>query len=140
MGLFNRSILFQQYPRPVKMAIVFMVLGWVFHFIIYFTFLAGEALVRNDYIMLGVGLGICFFTASINRWARMLAFFFNLGIMALYLLVCLSQHVGSDLRALSAGVVLLFAVSTYYLFNKETSNYFRTFNATAEGQAPKSDA
>jgi hypothetical protein len=78
--------------------------------------------------MLGIGIGICFFTASINRWARMLAVFFNVGIMALYLLVCLSGRTAIELRSLSALVVILFGISTYFLFKKETSNYFKTYN------------
>jgi hypothetical protein len=128
MGLFNRSILFQQYPVPVKLAIVFMTLGWIFHFIFYFLFLVGDTLVRNDYIMLAIGIGICFFTASINRWARMLAIFFNIGIIALYLLICISQRTAVELRAFSALVVITFGISTYFLFKRETAAYFKSYN------------
>jgi hypothetical protein len=69
----------------------------------------------------------------------MLAVFFNIGIMALYLLVCLSGRTAIELRAFSVLVVILFGISTYFLFKKETSNYFKTYNQPSGTPQAQSD-
>ena len=135
--LFNKDINFKQYPQSVQVAIVSLVLGWALHLYYYFTVVAGSEMARNDYLMIGVGAAICFFVAAINRWARMMCIFFNLGIIFMYLALTLMQQTGFGLRVLSGAVVGLFCVSTYYLLRKETSDFFKRYNRPAEQDEPE---
>lgn len=128
--MINTTIKLNEYPLKVKLAILFLFLGWGLHFIFYFKFLAMEQLTRNDYLMIAVGITICYFVACINKWARQLCIFFNFGIIAIYTLILLFGKSGFDLQVLKGMIVLFFVVSTILLFQRETSDYFKTFNKT----------
>ena len=135
--LFNKNIKFQQYPNSVKTAIVCLVLGWVLHLAYYLTNIAGSELVRNDYLMIGIGVAICFFVAAINRWARMLCIFFNLPIIFMYIAFALLQQAGIGLRLFAGAVAVLFCLTTYYLLKKETAEYFKIYNQPPEQSQPE---
>jgi hypothetical protein len=113
----------------VRRAIVCLTLGWIVHLAYYYKFFTGEALVRNDYLMVVIGIAICFFVASINTWARALSLFFNLGIMVIYLVLLAFQKADFGPQLLTTLVIALFALATYYLLRKDTAEFFRSFNA-----------
>ena len=130
--MINISVKFNEYPTGVKMGIWFLIAGWVLHYFYFLKFLMGEFPVKTLYLQLGIGVAICYFVASINKWARSLCIFFNFAIMVLYLFYCilyfnLSKY---DLAFLTALVVVLFSISTYFLTRKESSQYFKTYNQT----------
>jgi hypothetical protein len=126
--MYNTAIKFGTYPRNVRRGIVCLTLGWIVHLVYYFKFFTGEVLVRNDYLMAVIGIAICFFVASINTWARALSLFFNIGIMVIYLALLLFQKADFGLQVMSATVIVLFALATYYLLRKDTAEFFRSFN------------
>jgi hypothetical protein len=90
--------------------------------------------VKTLYLQLGIGLSICYFVASINKWARSLCIFFNFAIIALYLLIFYMYFTDNkyDLAFITALVAILFAISNFYLIRKESSQYFKTYNETDE--------
>lgn len=90
--------------------------------------------VKTLYLQFGIGLAICYFVASINKWARSLCIFFNLAIIVLYLLIFYMYFSDNkyDLTFLTALVAVLFSISTFYLTRKESSQYFKTYNETDE--------
>ena len=135
--LFNKDIQFQNYPQTVKVGIVSLVAGWALHLTYYYIYFTGSELVRIDYVMIGVGLGICFFVAAINKWARMLCLFFNAVIVLIYLALALLQQADFELRLFSGVVAGIFSVSTYYLLKKETAEYFKIYNQHPEPERPE---
>jgi hypothetical protein len=133
--LFNLSIQFQQYPQPVKIAIVSLAAGWALHLCYYYYFFVyqpGAELARIDYLMIGVGAAICFFVAAINKWARMLCVFFNLAIIFMYLVLTLLQQANFGQRIITGMVAGLFCLATWYLLKKETAEYFKAYNQPPE--------
>ena len=136
--LFNTNIQFSEYPQPVKVGIVSLVAGWALHFVYYYmTTVAGSELVRTDYLMIGIGVAICFFVAAINKWARMMCIFFNIAIILMYLAFTLLQPASFGLKVLSGTVAGLFCLSTYYLLKKETAAYFQHYNQPPEQDQPE---
>lgn len=137
--MFNWQIKFDTYPTFVKAAIVSLSLGWLVHLVFYYKFFTGDILVRNDYLMFIVGVSICFFVASINKWARPLCLFFNIGIMLIYLILLYVyfQKPEYDKRVLSIAILFLFGISTYLLLRRDTIAYFRDFNEDAEAGMTK---
>jgi hypothetical protein len=133
--LFNTNIEFQRYPQPVKFAIVSLAAGWALHLCYYYYFFvhqAGAELARIDYLMIGVGVAICFFVAAINKWARMLCIFFNVAIIFMYSALTLLQQANFGQRFLTGLVAGLFCLATWYLLKKETAEYFKTYNQPRE--------
>jgi hypothetical protein len=122
----------------VKRGIACLTLGWIVHLAFYFKFFTGEVLVRSDYLMVVIGIAICYFVASINTWARALSFFFNIGILVIYLALLVFQKSDFELQVLTITVLILFVMATYYLLRKDTAEFFRSFNAAkAQGEEKK---
>ena len=100
------------------------------HLAFYFKIFTGEVLVRNDYLMVVIGIAICYFVASINTWARGAELFLQhrhpchlpgaAGIPRGRFRACLM---------LTITVIVLFALATYYLLRKDTAEFFRSVNA-----------
>ncbi|MBW2180930.1 MAG: hypothetical protein JRG81_11270 [Deltaproteobacteria bacterium] len=132
--MINVNIKFKEYPTSVKMGISFLVAGWISHYFYFLKFLMSEFPVKTLYLQLGIGLSICYFVASINKWARSLCIFFNFAIIALYLLIFYMYFTDNkyDLAFITALVAILFAISNFYLIRKESSQYFKTYNETDE--------
>ena len=132
--MINVSIKFKEYPTSVKMGISFLVAGWILHYFYFLKFLMSDFPVKTIYLQLGIGVSICYFVASINKWARSLCIFFNFAIIVLYLLIFYMYFSDNkyDLAFFTALVAILFAISTFYLTRKESSQYFKTYNETDE--------
>ena len=113
-------------PAAVKYGIIFLIGGWLCHYAFYFMYFIEEMPSKTTYLQLGVGIGICYFVATLKRWARMLCLFFNIGIIALYGLYCLAffQSNKYDLMAMTGLVAILFLISTYFLLKKETAQFY----------------
>jgi hypothetical protein len=113
-------------PPSVKNAIISLLVGWTAHYIFYFGFIAEDQAERVTYLQLGVGIGICYCVATIRKWARKLCIFFNIGMVATYLVFAVVfayvDQVGRF--AITACTALAFAFSLYFLLRKETVAYF----------------
>lgn len=138
MAFINTTINLKEYPLSVKLAILFLALGWGLHYLFYFKFLMYDEPVRNLYLQVGLGIAICYFVASINRWAKAMCIFFNLGIIIIYL-VLFANYVLIDKPALSVFTVtiaLLFCLSTYYLLIRKTREFFSLYGQTEDDNPP----
>jgi hypothetical protein len=127
-------------PAAVKFGIIFLICGWLCHYAFYFTHLAEEMPLKTTYLQIGIGIGICYFVATLKRWARMLCLFFNIGIIALYFLYCLAffQSKAYNPMMLTGLTVVLFLISTYFLLKKETSQFYTAADPDV-GQQKNSD-
>lgn len=139
--MFNLEIKFDTYPTFIKLAIVTLTLGWLVHLIFYYKVFTDDTLVRRDYLMFVVGISICFFIASINKWARPLCLFFNFVIILFYLLLLYIyfQKPDFDLSVVTATVLILFGLSTYFLLRRDTIDYFKSFNDVASADGKKQE-
>lgn len=138
--LFKTDINFQAYPQTVKNAIVSLVAGWALFLAYYyylFIHIAGSELARFDYLMIGVGVAICFFVSAINKWARMLCIFFNLPIIFACLTLALFHQTAVLQRFIPGAVAVLFCLATYYMLKKETAEYFKRHNQPSEPDEPE---
>lgn len=134
--MINKTINWNHYPNSVKTALKFLVTGWLIHLVFYFQFLATDQLTRNDYLMVGVGAAICYFVAGINKWARSLCIFFNIGIIAIYLVLLVFSQAGFGRHLLEGLVVITFGLSTFFLVQKETSAFFKEYNRPPQSEEP----
>lgn len=130
--MINISVKFKEYPTSIKMGISFLIAGWILHYFYFLKFLLGEFPLKTFYLQIGIGISICYFVASINKWARSLCIFFNFAIIVLYLFYfILYFNINKyDLAFLTALVAVLFSISTYFLTRKESSQYFKIYNQT----------
>lgn len=113
-------------PTSVKKAIIFLLVGWVAHYVFYFGYIAEDQPERVTYLNLGVGIAICYCVATIRKWARRLCIFFNIVMVPMYLLftIAFAQGVKINLFFLTAFVAASFGLSLYYLLQKETAQFF----------------
>ncbi|MBW1616373.1 MAG: hypothetical protein JRJ49_07560 [Deltaproteobacteria bacterium] len=114
-----------KFPKSAIYGIAFLIAGWAwFFFTLYILFreIPGKILI--------VGIGIIFLVFKGYNWARILCILFNL-LMVIYVLF-FAFHlwgIGRGSEALCfAGNIILFGYSGYYLFVKETSDYFKSIN------------
>jgi len=113
-------------PPSVRNAIIALLVGWAAHYIFYFGFIAEDQPERVTYLQLGVGIGICYCVATIRKWARKLCIFFNIAMVATYLVFAIVfAYVDQVARfALTAFIAAAFAFSLYSLLQKETAQFF----------------
>lgn len=124
----------REYPKKVNLAILFLFLGWALHYYFYFTYIGNQDPPKTIYLQLGVGIGICVLVAAIKQWARMMCIFFNIGIIAMYLLLTFNYHLlGKRFEAVVTGlVVLLFSLATYWLLTGEVRRFFQERDPKSE--------
>lgn len=125
-------------PDTVKYGIIFLFCGWLCHYVFYFSKFSEEMPLKTTLLQLGVGIGICYFVATLKRWARMLCLFFNIGIIGLYTLYCLAYFQSNlySLMLLTGLIVVFFAISTYFLLKKETAQFYAAATPSVGRQEP----
>jgi len=130
----NNLTRFKEFPPSVKYGIALLIIGWIFHYFFYFKIAASEFPIKTTYLQLGVGVFICYFVADIKPWARRLCMFFNVGIMGLYLLYGFVYFYAKNyyLCFFTIATALIFAVSAFYLFKKETAAFYIAMNQPAQ--------
>jgi hypothetical protein len=113
-------------PSSVRNAIILLVVGWAAHYVFYFGLIAEDQPERVTYLQLGVGIGICYCVATIRKWARKLCIFFNIVMVPMYFLfaVAFAQGGKVGLFGLTAFIAAAFALSLYFLLQRETARYF----------------
>ena len=84
---------------------------------------------QSDYELLSqlaVGLGICYCVATIQKWARKLCIYFNIGMVVMYALFAIAFALGEKFMevALTTLIAGAFAVSLYWLLKRETAQFF----------------
>jgi hypothetical protein len=120
---------YNTFPSSAKNGILFLVLGWLWHFLLLYMLLGtGLKIDTQDWLRLSViAILVCFFTLRVRNWARILGIVANLLIISLYLLA--TAHFfninKTNFSIFAAINVILFSLSTFFLFKKETSDYFK---------------
>jgi hypothetical protein len=125
---------FKAYPRNVNLAILFLSLGWALHYFFYFTYLGAKDPPKTIYLQVGVGVGICVLVAAIKQWARMLCIFFNIGMIAMYLLLAANYHtLERRMEAvLTALVLICFILASFWLLTPAVGRFFKERNQVPE--------
>jgi peptidoglycan/LPS O-acetylase OafA/YrhL len=116
-------------PMGVQRSIMFTIAAWVMYLAFLWFYLQnspGEFPSSLFYKHLGMGAIVCLFLALQRPWAKWLGALGNT-IAATYLLLLFGLTYQT--KPLQAGITfiiaLLFAVSTYYLFCKESAEFFK---------------
>ncbi|RPJ75348.1 MAG: hypothetical protein EHM15_03780 [Desulfobacteraceae bacterium] len=125
--MFKRSATSSSMPSGALYSLVFLIAGWVLHYLVFFTVFSEEMPVHTSYLQAALGIGICWGVATGRGWARMLCLFFNIAMIALYgLCAWVFAQVGNlGLAGVSVLIVLALAGCTLSLLRKDTVLYFK---------------
>jgi len=122
---------YSTFPYSAKNGILFLLLGWTWHFFFLYMFFykrAGTGLETEYWLQQSIiALLVCFFTIRVRNWARVLCIIANLLIISVYLLMAAYFYsLGIINFSIFAAVnVILFSIATFFLFKKETSDFFK---------------
>lgn len=121
------------FPKTVKNGILFMYAGWVCFFIL-FLFVLKDPVEPRPAIS---GLLACYCIMMLRNWARVLCILCNIFII-IQLLVPALTLLGGGL-VVPGGVIALcvacFAISSYFLFQKETKAFFASMTPPPPSEA-----
>jgi hypothetical protein len=127
---------FGQAPASLKKSFGMLVAAWVCHPIYIYAFFyinqataeARDVLIR----MLVVSVCLAILLLLIKRWARALVVMGNCFIVVYDIFVLAVSPPNKILGALCAGVTLFTIVGTYWLFSKDSRDYFNKVNPEQE--------
>ncbi len=124
---------FTDFPSSVKTSIVFLLLSWISHFFfLYRLWLLGnkmgQSVIDSKLLlqMAAIAILICFFSIRLRNWARVLGIVSNFLAISIYIfLVALFYGQQTGLAIIGTINLIFFSVCTYYLFKKETADFFK---------------
>jgi hypothetical protein len=134
---------YSTFPSSAKNGILFLILGWIWHFLLLYMLLGtGLNIDTEDWLRLSViAILVCFFTLRVRNWARVLGIVANLLVISLYLLA--SAHFFNinklNFSIFAAINVILYSLSTFFLFKKETSDFFKLHSPQWSGKKSKEE-
>lgn len=121
-------------PDSVKNGVLFLIAGWVWQvFCLYYYFFKGD--IPYNIVITGI-LNISLIIIWTKGWARILCILCNILIIMTYLPVSYTFYYGGNflLGNVSASIVILFSVSTYYLLTKESFAFFKKTKADSSSE------
>ncbi len=131
---------FSASPASFKKSFAMLVVAWVCHPIFLYSLFLAEAVVegvdKEIKKMVFVSLSLCFLHFTVKKWARALVVVGNLFIVLndfFYFYVTPHNTVST---MLCVTVVLFTIVGTYWLFVKDTRDYFTLVNPKTEATEP----
>jgi hypothetical protein len=117
------------FPVSVKYGIYFISAAWVGHWIFFCAYffrrtgnIPGDLFLRHFLL----GSAICFFLIRQKAWARWLGIMGNLIILIYYIVWIFSFQMHILEAAIMVSIMVLFSLSTYHLFRKESSVFFKS--------------
>ncbi len=120
---------FNTFPSSAKKGIVFLLLAWASHFLFIYIFFEAFGVEFGKELWLQqsiIALVVCFFTIRVRNWARVLSIVCSVMIIVLYLFVtALFFKSRIDFAVHGAANAILFSLSTFFLFLKDTSDFFK---------------
>ncbi len=123
-------------PASFKKSFVMLVVAWVCHPIfIYSFFLFNQAVEQAENIILrmaAVGVCLFFLLFLIKKWARALVVLGNFFIVVYDLFVLAVSPPNKVLTLLGVTVALFTIMGTYWLFVKDSRDYFNAVNPKNE--------
>ncbi|MDM8525000.1 hypothetical protein QUF80_16640 [Desulfococcaceae bacterium HSG8] len=129
----EKTLNFKEFPSSMKNGILFLIIGWVWHYFFLYRFSKFPSVDIQPKMVLShlvLGLGICYCVIKVKKWARPLCITGN-SIIIIYHLFFMSLFVlgnKMNLSVLSGIIVIFFSISTYYLAIKKTSKFFKEYN------------
>ena len=127
---------FSQSPASFKKSFAFLIVAWVCHPIFIYSLFWAESAVAGSYHdikkMAVVSLCLCFLHVLIKKWARALVVVGNIFIVLndfFYFFVTPHNKIST---MLCVTVVLCTIVGTYWLFVKDSREYFTQVNPKIE--------
>ena len=111
---------FKTYPKSVQTGLVLLALSWIWFFFS-MQFFIGIELSNRELV---AGAGVLVMAATMKNWARWLCIMCNV-MACLYCAVLALAIEHPTILILSA---VLFAISTYYLLIKSSSQFYKTYN------------
>ncbi len=127
---------FKTFPDSVRYGILFMLGGWIWFYIaIYTTLMKGD--VSPQYL---IGIPICLGVLLVHNIGRILCMLAQV-MIALELAIPSAVYFlrGDPFRGAMAGlVVVLFGASSYFLYIKESSSFFKAYRKKDNGTETES--
>ena len=119
---------YNSYPPSVKKGIIFTVLAWAwFYASLLILDNISEAYVISKRDMM-IGVSILVLLASMKNWARMICLIGNImAILNIAVFILSLMQLKLIATLLSIDIILLI-LSSYYLFIKSTSDFFKQYN------------
>ncbi len=134
---------YSTFPKSAKNGILFLLLGWVWHFLLLYMLMgSGLNIESQDWLRLSViALLVCFFTIRVRNWARVLCILANALIISLYVLATIHfYNIGKTNFAFFSVInVVLYSFSSYFLFIRETSDFFKLHSPRLGGNKTKEE-
>ena len=118
---------FKTYPPSVQRGLVLLLVSWIWFFSAMHFFVGIEISNRE----LAAGAGVLVLAGTMKNWARWLCNMCSM-IACLYCLAVATVASGAATLFLNA---VLFALSTYYLSIRSTSDFYKAYNDVDNDQA-----
>jgi peptidoglycan/LPS O-acetylase OafA/YrhL len=134
---------FKAFPPSVKNGFLFLVGGWFCNYLFFYSFFSTQTdEIPTKLLLQQAMLGfLCFyFLLKVRNWARVICLVGNIVIVVVYFFVMALLFGAKPYFSLLAGVTAaLFSASTYFLFQKEASAYFKARNPQGDPAASGPD-
>ena len=123
---------FKTYPKSVQKGLALLLISWIWFFSAMQFFVKIEISTRE----LAAGAGVLVIAGTMKNWSRWLCIMCNIMAIlycAAYAFAFLGIHHNNQggLSVLSMTLIfsaVLFALSTYYLFIKSSSEFYKAYN------------
>ena len=123
---------FSAAPASFKKSFMFLAVAWVCHPVfIYAFFFFNQAVseAENEILrMAAISCCLCFFLFLIKKWARALVVMGNCFIVVYDIFVLAVSPPNKTLTLLCVSVALFVAMGSYWLFVKDSRDYFNQLN------------
>ena len=117
-------------PKSVKIGIILLLISWCWFYVsAFYLFLAKDI----DTRLLLVGPMICLAVVNLVNWARILCLTSNAMVILLFAVLAYLFFSSNNMINFLAALVTIafFAVTSYFLAVKETSDFFKTYHKAA---------
>lgn len=117
---------FKTFPDSVRYGILFMLGGWIWFYIAVYTTLMKGA-VSQRYL---IGIAICYVVLRINNVGRVLCILAQVMIIFQMAIPAAVYFESGDAfhGAMTGMIVALFGASSYFLFIRESAEFFKAYN------------
>ena len=138
INLFSEPKRFIELPKTVKVALLTLLAAWLAHFYLVFRMFE-DPFSENMFLQQAALAVISFFVLlKLKNWARILCITGNVIVLIFYLFLFFTL-IGGSASALLTGLALvslaLFTVSTFFLLNAESADFFKRQSAKARSSA-----
>lgn len=114
-------------PTSVRQGIYFLWSAWAWLFFSLYKFLGGNIPQKMLLSMMAICIVVCFYSYNLKKWGRVLAILSNIMLTVyfcifFYYFLFISSK--TEYAFLCAVAVILFVISSFYLFSKESADYY----------------